>query len=199
MSRLGEGAVNGYACMRSYLNIDFETMFIDFEPTRRGNAEWICITSYRKHRSLNDFYWFRASGMSNGFAGSLTKTSIFKRFSLISSPGSGKWIRMTSYKNIDFWTMFIDFEPREWQMDSHNVLPKHHFLDDFYWYRALGVANGFAWHLTKTSILKRFSLISSLGNVKWIRMTSYLEDLPKHRFFNDFHWFRDPGVANGFA
>ena len=55
--------------------------------------------------------------------------------------------RITSYKNIDFKRIFIDFELRE------------------------GVANGFACSLTKTSIVNRFSLISSLGSGKWIRIT----------------------------
>ena len=136
------------------------------------NGKWIRIASYNKktiffndfhwsrasglvngfaqhliqnHSCSNDGHWFRASGVVNGSAWHLTNTSIFKRLWLISSLGRGKWICITSYKNIEFQMIFIDFELREWWMDSHAVLPEHRFLNDFYWFRASGVTNGFAY------------------------------------------------------
>ena len=77
--------------------------------------------------------------------------------------------RITSYKNIDFKRIFIDFELRE------------------------GVANGFACSLTKTSIVNRFSLISSLGSGKWIRITSYKQ---KKTIFDGFSSISSPGSGD---
>ena len=92
---------------------------------------WIRVKSNKKHRYCNDFHWLRDSGVASVFARNLTKISIFKLFLLISSFRSWKWIRTTSCKNIDFLTTFSGFEPRELKVDSHTILKKYRFLNEF--------------------------------------------------------------------